>query len=331
MRLPDFQYAAPESLEDLVEILKSPPGEIRMMAGGTDLLPSMKQGLHSPHTLVLLSRLPVLKRIAFDERSGLSIGPMVTLRELETAPVIQERYPVISRAAGLVGSPQLRHMGTLGGNLNLDTRCFYYNQSPSWRRCRPVCVKAGGDTCNAIGGGKKCFAAFSGDLAPALIALGASVKLLTGEGERVVPLEEYYTGNGAKPFDRKGDELMTSIEVPPPREGTICLYRKFAIRKAIDFPLAGVAIMVEWGTGGICQDAGIVLGGVASSPLKVEAASALLKGERLESDLVERAAEQVFKAAKPVANLASTPSYRRLMVRELAKNALSRIQPQASA
>jgi 4-hydroxybenzoyl-CoA reductase subunit beta len=330
MRLPDFQYVVPESVEELVEFLKSHPGEARVLAGGTDLLPSLKQGLHTPRTLVLLSRLPALKRIAFDDRSGLSIGPLATLRELETAPVNQERYPAVSRASGLVGSPQLRQMGTVGGNLNLDTRCFYYNQSSSWRKCRPVCVKAGGDTCNAIGGGKKCFAAFSGDLAPTLIALGASVRLMSGEGERTVPLGEYYTGNGAEPFVRRDDEVMTSIEVPPPPEGAFCVYRKFSIRKAIDFPLAGVAVMVNWKSDGTCRDLRIVLGGVASKPLEVEAAAALLEGARLEKDLIEQAAELAFKAAKPVANLASTPSYRRLMVRELVEKALFQAQ-QASA
>jgi 4-hydroxybenzoyl-CoA reductase subunit beta len=275
---------------------------------------------------VLLNRLSALKRIDLDDRGGLSLGPLVTLQTLETDSVVRERYPAVARAAGWVGSPQLRHMGTLGGNLNLDTRCFYYNQSSSWRRCRPVCVKAGGDICNAIGAGKKCFAAFSGDLAPVLIALGASVRLLSAEGERAVPLREYYTGNGADPFARKQDELMTSIEVPPPPDGAVCVYRKFSMRNAIDFPLAGVAIMIESGPDGICRDAGLVLGAVAPKPLEVEGAAALLKGKKLETDLIEQAAEQSFKAAKPIENLASTPSYRRLMVRELVRNTLSGFQ-----
>jgi 4-hydroxybenzoyl-CoA reductase subunit beta len=326
MRLPDFQYTAPESVGELVELLRNPPGDIRVMAGGTDLLPSMKQGLHAPRTLVLLNRLAGLNRIAFDDRNGLTVGPLVKLHELETAAASRESYPALSRAAGLVGSPQLRQMGTVGGNLNLDTRCFYYNQSSSWRSCRPVCVKAGGDTCNAIGGGKKCFAAFSGDLAPVLVALGASVRLRSGEGERTMPLGEYYTGNGAEPFARKDDEVMTGIAVPPPPVGAFSVYKKFSIRKAIDFPLAGVAVVANRNPDGTCRDARVVLGGVAPKPLEVETAAALLEGMRLEKDLIDQAAELAFKAAKPVGNLASTPSYRRLMVRELVKRALLQAQ-----
>ncbi len=326
MRLPSFQYMVPESEEELLGFLKNNKGETRLAAGGTDLLPSMKQGLYRPRSLVLLNRLPRLGQIKFNELSGLTIGPLVTLNDLETSTLVKEKYPVVAQAAGLVGSPQLRYMGTVGGNLNLDTRCFYFNQSSSWRKCRPVCVKAGGETCNAIGGGKKCFAAFSGDLAPVLVSLGATVRLLSGEGERTVPLAEYYTGDGANPFVRRDDELLAGIEVPVLPESVFCSYHKYSIRKAIDFPLAGVAVKVELDRDRICKDIKIVLGAVSPKPREVEAAAEVLKGKELKTELLEQAAEQAFKAAKPVANLGSTPSYRKIMVREFVRKALFRIQ-----
>lgn len=323
MRLPDFEYMVPESVDELLGRLKNSKGQSRLVAGGTDLLPSMKQGLFKPEILLLLNRLADFQRIEYDEGSGLKIGALVTLHDLETSPLVGERYPAIAQAAGAAASPQLRHMGTVGGNLNLDTRCYYYNQSAEWRKCRPTCIKVGGNTCNAIGGGKKCFAAFSGDMAPALIPLGATVRLISEMGERVVPLVEYYTGDGANPFIRRDDEFLAGIEVPILPEGVFCSYQKFSIRKSIDFPLAGVGAMIHMDEDGeTCQSLRLAIGGVTSGPREVEKASALLKGQKLNRDLIEEAAEEAYKAAKPVANQGSTPSYRKIMVRELVKKAL---------
>jgi len=152
---------------------------------------------------------------------------------------------MVHQAARVLASPQLRFMGTVGGNLSLDTRCYYYNQSDSWRKSRPRCIKMGGEVCNAIGGGKKCFAVFSSDLAPALMALGASVKLLSQRGERTLPLYDYYSGNGAKPIFKEPDEMLVSVEIPPPPEGVYTTYLKYRIRKSIDFPLASLAAVLS--------------------------------------------------------------------------------------
>lgn len=296
-----------------------------MIAGGTDLLPSMKQGIFSPECLLNLCGLPDLDRIEFDEVSGLSIGALVKLGALERDSVIRERYSVIAEAAAAVGSAQLRQMGTVGGNLSLDTRCYYYNQSSFWRSARPVCIKMGGETCNAVGGGKKCFAVFSGDLAPALIALGAQVRLVSSAGERSIPLKDLYTGDGARPFGTKPGELLASVRLPTPEKGTFATYLKYRIRKSIDFPLAGVAGMLVMDKEKVCRDARVVVSAAGSRPKEVTAIGNLLRGARLEDPLIEETSRLALNAAQCVANTASTPSYRKRMVKLLVMRILNRV------
>ena len=323
MRLPDFQYVEPKSIEEVCAFLKEHVRESKLIAGGTDLLPSMKQRIFKPKYVVNLSVLPNLDRIEFDEKTGLRIGALVKLRSLETDAMIRERYPMIGQAAEAVGSVQLRQMGTVGGNLSLDTRCYYYNQSDFWRKCRPVCIKMGGETCNAVGGGKKCFAVFSGDLAPALVALGAKIVLRTAKGERSLPLSEYYSGDGAKPLSIGPEEVLTRVEVPVVPKGAYGSYQKYRIRKSIDFPLAGVgALVVLEGKEKVCREARVVIGAVGMRPEEVKGIGELLKGKKMTESLIEEASEMAFKMARPVANAASTPTYRKRMIKILVGRAL---------
>ena len=323
MRLPDFEYVEPKSLEEASRFLKEHGAESKLMGGGTDLLPSMKQRIFRPRYVVNLCALPGLDRVVFDGKAGVKIGALVKLRTLETDPVMRERYPMIVQAAEAVGSVQLRQMGTVGGNLSLDTRCYYYNQSDFWRKCRPVCIKMGGETCNAIGGGKKCFAVFSGDLAPALMALGAKVRVHSWKGERTMSLSEYYSGDGAKPLSIGAGEILTGVEVESiPKEGAGC-YLKYRIRKSIDFPLAGVGAYITLeGREGICGEARVVIGGVGMRPEEVKGIGELLEGKKLTDLLMGEASELAFKAARPIANAAGTPTYRRKMIKILVQRAL---------
>jgi len=323
MRLPDFQYVEPKSTEEACAFLKEHVRESKLIAGGTDLLPSMKQRIFKPKYVVNLSVLPNLDRIEFDGKTGLRIGALVKLRSLETDAMIRERYPMIGQAAEAVGSVQLRQMGTVGGNLSLDTRCYYYNQSDFWRKCRPVCIKMGGETCNAVGGGKKCFAVFSGDLAPALVALGAKIVLRSAKGERSLPLSEYYSGDGAKPLSLGPEEVLTKVEVPVVPKGAYGSYQKYRIRKSIDFPLAGVGALVALeGKEKVCREARVVIGAVGTRPEEVKGIGELLKGKKMTESLIEEASEMAFKMARPVANAASTPTYRKRMIKILVKRAL---------
>ena len=325
MRLPDFEYLEPGSIEEASSLLAAQGDQAKVIAGGSDLLPSMKHRLFSPKSLIALDRISDLDRVAFDKKSGLRLGPMVRLHVLENHPVIVERYPMLRHAANAVGSPQLRQMGTLGGNLGLDTRCYYYNQSKFWRSCRPVCIKMGGETCNAVGGGKKCFAVFSGDLAPALIALGAKIRLFSKGRERVLSLDDFYSGNGADPLAKKPEEIVTGVDVPPPSKGAFSAYYKYRIRKSIDFPLAGVAACVEIDKRAkVCKEARVVISAVGQRPQVIEKIGELLKGQKLKAPIMEEASALAFNAAKPVANVGSSPAYRKFMIRVFVRRALEK-------
>jgi 4-hydroxybenzoyl-CoA reductase subunit beta len=323
MRLPRFQFLEPRNLEEATCMLGEHGDGCKIIGGGTDLLPSMKQGIFKPTVLLSLEKIPNLGGLEFDPQGGLRMGSLVKIRNLETDSLVFQLYPMIRQAAHVLASPQLRYMGTVGGNLSLDTRCYYYNQSQSWRKSRPRCVKMGGEVCNAIGGGKKCFAVFSGDLAPALMALGASVKLLSHRGERTLPLRDYYSGNGAKPLAKEPDEILSSVEVPPPPEGAYTTYLKYRIRKSIDFPLASLAAVLRVGREDkVCHEAKLVIGGVATRPQELKEVGEALKGERIEEGVIEDASQLGFRAAKPVANIASSPEYRRMMIKKFVQRAL---------
>jgi 4-hydroxybenzoyl-CoA reductase subunit beta len=323
MRLPRFRYLEPRSLEEAVAFLGEHGNQCKIIGGGTDLLPSMKQGIFKPAVLLSPEKIPDLDKLEWDDLGGLRLGPLVRIRTLETDPRILQRYPMVHQAARVLASPQLRFMGTVGGNLSLDTRCYYYNQSDSWRKSRPRCIKMGGEVCNAIGGGKKCFAVFSSDLAPVFVALEARVKLLSQRGERTLPLYDYYSGNGAKPIFKEPDEMLVSVEIPPPPEGVYTTYLKYRIRKSIDFPLASLAAVLSVDKEEkVCRKAKIVIGGVGSRPQEVKEISRLLAGKKVDEAMIADSADLGFKAARPVANQASSPEYRRLMIKFLVKKAL---------
>jgi 4-hydroxybenzoyl-CoA reductase subunit beta len=323
MRLPDFQYMELRSIEEACLFLKEHGQESKLMSGGTDLLPSMKERIFEPKYLANLSSIPNMDRIEFDEGLGLRIGALVRLHSLEKDPLIRERYPMIAQAAEVVGSVQLRQMGTVGGNLSLDTRCYYYNQSDFWRKCRPTCIKMGGEICNAVGGGKRCFAVFSGDLAPVLTALGTKIKLSSVKGERTLSLSDYYTGDGAKPLAIKPEEVVTGVEVPAlPKEAFGC-YLKYRIRKSIDFPLAAVGALIALeGRERVCREVRVVIGAVGTRPEEVKVIGELLRGKKVSEALMDEASEMAFKAARPIANAASTPTYRKKMIKILVGRAL---------
>ena len=323
MQLPQFEYVEPKSLADAARFIQDKGRQSMLIGGGTDILPSMKQRIYRPTYIMSLAAVPDLKQIQLDDTFGLRLGASLKLCELENNPEIKKRYPIVAQAARAVGSPQLREMGTLGGNLCLDTRCYYYNQSDTWRKCRSACIKMGGDVCNAIGSGKKCFAVFSGDMAPALIAADARIVLLSAQAERTIPLNELYTGDGAKPLAIEPDEILIRVEIPNQEKGTIGLYSKYRIRKSIDYPLAGVAamLMVE-GNDRVCRNARVVIGAVNPRPVIVEAITELLKNKKLDNSLIEEASDLAYKAAKPIANTAGTPSHRKVMIKTFVKRAL---------
>lgn len=325
MQLSHFEYVEPKSLEEAARFIQEKGPECLLIGGGTDILPSMKQRIFNPPFIMTLDAIPDLKDITIRDDGSATIGSSVKLRTLEQHPDIKKRFPIVAQAANAVGSPQLREMGTLGGNLCLDTRCYFYNQSDTWRKCRPTCIKMGGDVCNAIGAGKKCFAVFSGDMAPALIALNARIVLHSARGEREIPLDEFYSGDGAKPIVKQPDEIMVRIEIPSQPKGTVGTYSKYRIRKSIDYPLAGVAMMLAINNSDkICRDVRVVISAVGARPVAVDEVATVLKEKKLDDSLIQEASELAFKTAKPIANTAGTPSHRKIMVKTFVKRALEK-------
>ena len=324
MRLPKMEHLAPSTLSEARSLMKEHGEKAKLLAGGTDLVVACKLRNLKPAFLVSLKGIPELKGIRFDDRSGLRIGAMTSLNALRTDPAVVKHYPALAEAAAAVGTRQLQYMGTPGGNLCLDTRCFYYNQSESWRKARAVCLKMGGEVCHVVTKVKKCYAVFSGDLAPALMALNAQIRLTNGAGERTLSLSDLYSGDGKDPLNIKPGEILQEIIIPAPAPGQGSTYLKYRVRGSIDFPLVGVAVRLTTTEAGICNDCSIVINAVASAPLSVPEAADLLKGQALTEDLIDQAAQKAASAAHPVLNvIGATPAYRKKMAGILTRRALT--------
>ncbi|MGB9300994.1 MAG: FAD binding domain-containing protein [Anaerolineae bacterium] len=321
MQLPSFQHLQPGSLDEALGFLAEYGERARVIAGGTELLVSMKQRLLVPEYLVNLKALPELDYIRQYD-GGLRIGALTTLSALIRSSAVGERFPILAQAARMVSAPPLQEMGTVGGNLCLNTRCFYYNQSSFWRQTRGACYKTGGDVCHVVEGGKRCFSTYQGDMAPALIALGATVEVVRKGGQREIPLAELYTGKGKRPVALEPNEIVVELRVPVSMAGAGGDYQKLRYRGSMDFPLAGVAAVLSRNGSGACARARVVLTAVGTGPVVVDEATRLLEGQQVNEKLVAQAADAAYEAARPVDNVGSDASYRRKMVRVLTRRAM---------
>lgn len=295
--------------------------EAMIVAGGTDLYPNMKRRQFEPKTLISLRAIPELKRLAGSAESGLTIGAGLTLTQVSRHPLIAGAYPALASAAGVVSTAQLRNMGTIGGNLCLDTRCNYYNESYHWRKSIGFCLKKDGDPSTGSGpaiclvapGSPRCWAVSSSDTAPVMIALGASVHLVGPGGERTIPAQALYRDDGIEYLTKAPQEILTEIMIPP-AAGLRTTYLKLRRRGAFDFPILGVAVALRLTEGTICTHAKIVLGAVESYPVEARQAEALLVGQRLTPEVMEAAAQAAARPAKPLDNTDMALSYRKKMV-----------------
>ncbi len=320
MSLPSFEVIRPRTENAAVDALARYGAEVQMVAGGTDLIPSMKQGLFAPRVLLDLKLIRELDFIRFDPEEGLSIGALTRISTIVASRVIAEQFPVLHQAAKTIASPLLRNMGTLGGNLCLDTRCLYYNQSHFWRDALGYCIKKEGSICHVAPGGRFCWAVFSGDTAPALLALNATVQLASPRGPRQVPLEEFYANDGIAHIAKARDEIVTGVRVPASSAGWSGVYKKLRIRQSIDYPLAGVAAVMQKDEAGVCREVRVALTAVNPAPRLVDAA--ILKGKAYDAGLVEQVAHEASRTGKPLRTSASTPEYRRQMIRVFVRRAL---------
>jgi len=321
MRLPTFAYHAPESVAEAAKILRNENATI--VAGGTDLWPNMKRRQVEPKTVVTLRKLDALRGIEWRDDGTLRIGPMETLRAIENDGRIRERLPALRKAVVSISTPLLRNQGTIGGNLNLDTRCFYLNQNFEWRRTINHCLKCGGDTCWTAPGSTKCWAVNSSDGVPVMIALGARYVFEGPDGTREVSAAELYdVDDGREWLRKKPDEIMTDILIPP-QEGAVSTYLKLRRRDAFDFPVLGVAARIR-GNGAV-EAADIVLNAVGPAPIRCAEAEQALVGYELKDETIEEARALALRAAKPLDNTDHMPSYRRKMIRVYVGRALEEL------
>jgi len=348
LRLPAFERYEPTTVEDAVGLLDALGSDALVVGGGTDLLPKVKRGQRRPAALVSLSAIEGLDGVAVDA-DGARIGGLTRLATVAGHEELRQAYPAVAEAAGAAGTPTLRRMGTLAGNLCQDTRCRYYDQTAGWRAALGYCLKApgpagfvpdpsGGDTdagddgddgeeavpCRVAPGSPRCWAVFAADTAPALVALGASVTLVGPDGPRDLPLADLYRDDGVAHLAKDPAELLVEVRLPA-ADGVRSTYRKHARRGSVDFPEVGVAVAVRQAADGTVEAATVALGGVASRPVVAAEAAAALVGERPTPERLEAAGEAAAAAGQPMDNTALHPSVRRRVAAVATRRALASV------
>jgi 4-hydroxybenzoyl-CoA reductase subunit beta len=323
IRLPDFELRVPRTVEEAAAWLAERPQETMLLSGGTDLLPNMKRRQQVPRTVVALRPLAALQ--AIEARDGFRLGSAVTLTRIVRHETLRAQARGLWQAAAQVATPQLRNMGTIGGNLCLDTRCTYYDQSYEWRKAINFCMKKDGEICWVATSSPRCLAVSSTDTAPMLQALGASVRLASAGGERTVAVADLYQNDGMQYLTRRPDEILTDVIVPD-QSGWRSTYWKLRRRGSFDFPVASAAVAARLAGGGEVDAVRIVLGAVASRPMAAPRAEALLAGRRLTDEAIAEASDAAYDVAKPMDNTDYELVWRKKMVRSLVTHALREVR-----
>jgi 4-hydroxybenzoyl-CoA reductase subunit beta len=324
MRLPLFAFHAPHTLDEAARILHGEGPSAMPLAGGTDLLPNMKRRQQVPRTLLSLRNIDALRAIQFSE-SGARLGACLTLSDIACDPRFRNGATALAQAASQVATPQIRNMATLGGNLCLDTRCNYYDQTYEWRKAISFCMKKDGVTCWVAPSSPKCVAVSSTDTAPALMALGARVRVVSHSGEREIPLTDLYNNDGMLYLHRKPDEILAEVLLDP-LHGWRSTYWKLRRRGSFDFPVLSVAAGARFTTNGAIEEARIVIGSVASRPMVASEAGKFLVGRSLTSENIAEAAALATRIAKPLDNTDFDMSWRKKVTAEFVGYALRELR-----
>jgi 4-hydroxybenzoyl-CoA reductase subunit beta len=335
LRLPRFQLHIPATVEDAALLLRehraaeqdaaktgTPGITVMLVAGGTDLYPNMKRRQFTPSTLIGLGK--ALPR-GIHNGKALTIGAGTTLTAVASDSRVQGGYRALAESAIAISTPQLRNMGTLGGNLCLDTRCNWYDQSLFWRMAEGMCMKTDPSVvCRVAPSSPRCLAVASADTVPALLALGASVRVVNASGERVVPLAEMYRDDGISHLAIGRDDIVTEV-ILPPADGWRSTYLKLRDRGSFDFPIVGLAAAVRL-DGEVVREARLAMTAVGSRPMLVAAAAAALVGSKLEDDAIAAAADAAHKIARPMDNTSGTIAQRKKTVPVFATRALASLR-----
>ena len=309
LRLPPFRLFQPTSLAEAAKVLAGEGPGARLVAGGTDLWPNLKRGHQKATAVISLGRVEGLAGVRAN--GEVTLGATTSLTEVERDREVRRRFPALARAVGWISSPVLRNMGTIGGNVCLDTRCTYYDQSEEWRRSIHYCLKAEGQTCWVAPSSPRCWAVNSADSAPMLVALGARVRLVSASGEREMPIAALYRDDGIDYLAKRPDEILAEILLPAAAEAGHARTAFFKLRRrgSIDFGVLSVAVAL-WLDGDRVRDARVVLGSIASLPSSADEAARALVGERLSPEAIRAAAALARGAATPMDNTDFDPRWR---------------------
>jgi 4-hydroxybenzoyl-CoA reductase subunit beta len=326
LRLPIFRHHAPDNLDDALKLLGDlnvDGQKAKLLAGGTDLLPNMKHEFTTPEHVVSLGKVD-LKGITVEE-GVVSIGAMTSIHDTAVDPLIGQYLPALADACSQIAGPQLRRMGTLGGNICLDTRCLFINQSYFWRSALGFCIKRDGTACHVVEKGQNCVAAASNDSVLPLMLYGAEVHLQSAGEERWLALDKFFVADGVKNTVIEPNEILTGVRIPVPAEGVDVAFEKLRVRKSIDFPLLNVAVLVQRGEDGLLQRLDMVVSALGARPKRITMDKVVL-GKTLDDEIIAKAAAKGHASCRPLTNLATDPQWRRDMVPVLIKKALHRLQ-----
>lgn len=325
LRLHPYTYHRVETVEEAVGLLSEHGEDAMPIAGGTDLVPNMKHRLFTPGHLVALKRIEAMRGIGATAEGGLRIGACETLEAVSRHPEVRARAPALARACGLVSGPQLRRMGTLGGNVCLDTRCTYYNQTYFWRKALGFCLKKDGDACHVVKAGTRCVAAHSADSPPVLMVLDAELEIAGPAGRRTVPVADFYTSDGVWNRDMGREELVLAVSLPPSPARLRTSFQKLRPRASIDFPVANLAVAVDLAEDGTVRGLRMVVSAMGAYPRRIGKVEEAAVGNRLTPSVIDAVAGQAFRQCHPLRNIIVDQEWRRAMVPVLARRALKEI------
>lgn len=325
LRLPTYEYHRPTTLDDAIALKREHGSDAMYVSGGTDLIPNMKHRLFEPAHLVALKAIDDLTGLR-EEGDVLRIGAAETLTTIARNETVRRLFPALAEAAELVAGPQLRNAGTIGGNVCLDTRCTYYNQTEFWRQALGYCLKKDGDVCHVTKVGKKCVAAHSADTPPVLITLDADLLLVGPEGQRTVSVRDFFVADGIANTRRQPDEILVAIRIPLAAASRRQAYVKLRQRKSIDFPLLTVALSADVADDGEVRSLEGVVSALGSRPKVLAKWADAAVGRTLTDEVIDELADRAHKQCRPLENIIVDPDWRRAMVPVFVRRALEQVR-----
>lgn len=330
MRLPKTDYLKSASINETVANLAESEGKAKILAGGTSILVNMKHRLSKPDLLIGIKSIPELSSFTMDEGGAFRFGASCVLDEISASSDVKNNLEILSESIKALASKHIRNVATLGGNICLDSRCWYYNQPKLWRDARELCYKTGGAICHAIKKSDCCHAINSADTSPVMVALNAVFSIIGKKGERDVKASDFYIDNGKNHIDIGSDEILTSVSIPSAgKDNVLTSFLKISSRRGIDFAYGNIAVCLKSGKGKGFEESKIVIGAMNSAPVFLEKASTIIAESGLTKTAVEEASNIASSELGTLTNLFTSAGYKRGLASSLVKKALNSLSEKA--